>query len=96
VNNWEPLDVSVFSSAYLKLCGSKFDLSQLNDTYRHLSNFTLNKNNKEDISDLTMSTNEFETFVKENHKDEGYTWEKDMLPKIKDVVWRSLKALQET
>jgi hypothetical protein len=61
-----------------------------------LSNFTLNKNNKEDISDLTMSTSEFETFVRENHSDAEYTWEKNMLPKISDVVWRSLKALQET
>lgn len=25
-----------------------------------------------------------------------FEWRTDMLPKIKDVVWRSLKALQET
>lgn len=41
VNSWDPLDVSVFSSAYLKLCGSAFDLKNLGDVYRHLSNYSI-------------------------------------------------------
>ena len=96
VNSWEPLDVSIFSSAYLKLCGSKFDLKQLDDTFRHLSNFSLNKKGETNLNELTMSKSDFESFVRNYHKNETYTWEKDMLPKISDVVWRSLKALQET
>ena len=27
VNSWEPLDVSIFQTAYLKMCGSAFDLN---------------------------------------------------------------------
>ena len=41
VNSWDPLDASVFSSAYLKLCGSAFDLKNLGDVYRHLSNYSI-------------------------------------------------------
>jgi hypothetical protein len=26
----------------------------------------------------------------------SFTWQNNMLPKINDVVWRSLKALQDT
>ena len=26
---------------------------------------------------------------------ENFTWENDMLPKINDVVWRTLKSVQE-
>ena len=47
VNSWEPLDVCVFSSAYLKVCGSEFDLKDLNDVYKHLSNYTIQKENGE-------------------------------------------------
>ena len=60
VNSWEPLDVCVFSAAYLKLCSSAFDLNHINDIYRHLSNYSLQKRAPEDpdqkLSDIVMST----------------------------------------
>jgi len=94
VNSWEPLDVTIFSTAYLKICGSTFDLGQLNDTFRHLSNFSLQKKGDTDDSELVMSTEEFETFMRKNEADfSDFTWEKDMFPKISDVVWRSLKSV---
>ena len=58
VNSWEPLDVSVFSSAYLKLCGSQFDLKNLSDVYRHLSNYSIQKENGEKV-ELVMSSTQF-------------------------------------
>ena len=64
VNSWEPLDVSIFSTAYLKMCGSTFDLTQLSDTFRHLSNFSLQKKGDVDDSELVMSTEEFEKFIR--------------------------------
>ena len=60
MNTWEPLDVCVFSAAYLKLCGSEFDLKHINDIYRHLSNYSLQKKGPEDAehkqSEIVMST----------------------------------------
>ena len=64
VNSWEPLDVSIFSSAYLKMCGSTFDLTQLNDTFRHLSNFSLQKKGDQDSADLVMSTAQFQEYIR--------------------------------
>ena len=104
VNSWEPLDACVFSAAYLKLCGSAFDLTQINDIYRHLSNYTLQKKGaaaaddpEQSASELVMSTEQFEAYMREQQPNtEGFTWEEHMLPKIKDVVWRTLKAVQET
>lgn len=55
VNSWDPLDVCVFSAAYLKVCGSEFDLKNLNDVYRHLSNYTIQKENG-DKEELVMSS----------------------------------------
>jgi hypothetical protein len=39
-----------------------------------------------------MDTKKFEEYMTEMQGKE-FVWQKDMLPKIKDVVWRSLKAL---
>ena len=91
VLSWEPLDVCVFESAYLKICGQEFDLKQYEDTIRHLSNYSLNKNNS-NSKELTMDTKKFEEYMTEM-QGKPFVWQKDMLPKIKDVVWRSLKAL---
>jgi tubulin monoglycylase TTLL3/8 len=57
VLSWEPLDICVFDSCYLKICGQDFDLKQFEDTLRHLSNYSLNKGSGKD---LVMCTSEFE------------------------------------
>lgn len=41
VLSWDPLDVLVFDSCYLKICGQEFDLKAYDDTLRHLSNYSL-------------------------------------------------------
>ena len=58
--------------AYLKLCGSSFDLSQIQDIYRHLSNYTLQKKGasisddpETSISELAMSTEHFEAYMRD-------------------------------
>ena len=59
VNSWEPLDVCVFSTAYLKVCASSFDLGKLDDPLRHLSNFSINRKAVSDEitnEDLVLST----------------------------------------
>ena len=97
MNSWEPLDVSIFSVAYLKMCGSDFDLRNLSDTLRHLSNYSLQKKGEvENPNSLVMSTTKFEEFAQQDLNMKDFTWAKDMLPKISDVVWRSLKSMQET
>lgn len=44
-----------------------------------------------------MNTIEFEKYITESdEKGQPFSWHSDMLPKINDIVWRSLKAVQET
>ena len=40
-----------------------------------------------------MSSTEFQEFMQRTHP--GFTWAENMLPKINDVVWRTLKGVQE-
>ena len=97
VTSFEPLCVYVFSSAYLRLCGSEFLLSDIDDTFRHISNYTVQKKNKRvenRKTDLCLSSAQFETYVQE-HGEKGFTWKGDMFPKIKQIVIETLKAGQE-
>lgn len=43
-----------------------------------------------------MSTQQFVEFMRGKSPDSEFTWETHMLPKIKDLVWRSLKCIQDT
>jgi len=46
VTSFEPLVVYCFSTYYLRLCGSEFSLSDIEDSFKHLSNFSIQKNNQ--------------------------------------------------
>ena len=42
---------------------------------------------------LVMSTEKFEEFARRDLNLKDFQWKTDMLPKISDVVWRSLKSM---
>ena len=43
-----------------------------------------------------MSSIQFETFMRDTSpQNKNFSWANDMLPKINDVVWRTLKGVQE-
>lgn len=91
VMSWEPLDVYVFDACYLKICGSEFDLKAHDDILKHLSNYSLQKNEK-DKKELVMSSADFEAYMREG-KDPHFTWKHSMLPQIESVIWRTLKSV---
>lgn len=52
----------MFSDFYLRICGSKYELSDFQDSYKHLTNFSIQKKNSNvgNIKDdLVMSQSEF-------------------------------------
>eukprot|EP00347_Sterkiella_histriomuscorum_P023613 403333992 len=58
VTSFDPLQIYVFSDYYLRICGSEFSLDDIQDNYKHLSNYTIQKNNQRvenKDEDLTMS-----------------------------------------
>jgi tubulin monoglycylase TTLL3/8 len=58
VTSFEPLVIYSFSDFYLRICGSDFNLHDIGDSYKHLSNYTIQKTNQKiakDSDELTMS-----------------------------------------
>jgi len=45
VTSWEPLEIYVFDSAYIRICSEEFSLDDFNNTYKHLSNYRIQKTN---------------------------------------------------
>lgn len=41
VTSYDPLKVYLFDEFYVRLCGSKYDLSDISDNYKHLTNFSI-------------------------------------------------------
>lgn len=41
VSSFDPLKIYIFPEFYLRICGSKYDLSDIKDSYKHLTNFSI-------------------------------------------------------
>lgn len=69
VTSFNPLTIYMFNSCYLKLCGSEYRLDNIKDKFRHISNYSVQKNNQRinDVkSDLIMSLPQFLTHLKKH------------------------------
>jgi len=64
----------------LRICAKEFDLTQFTDAQRHLSNFSINKEDE-----LVMSTDDFCDFISKQ-RNRLYTWENDFLPQVHKIV----------
>lgn len=97
VTSWEPLDVYVFDTAYLRLCCKDFNLSNMQDIYVHLSNYSIqrrcssaNPNQKQENPNV-MSIEEFVEYL--NYPN---MWTDEMFPKLQSIIFRALKSIQDT
>ena len=45
VTSFDPLQIYMFEDFYLRICGSKYELNDIQDSYKHLTNFSIQKHN---------------------------------------------------
>ncbi len=43
VSSFDPLKVYIYKKAYLRICGSPFDLTDISDPFKHISNYSIQK-----------------------------------------------------
>ena len=82
---------------FSKICGNDFNLRNLADQYSHLSNFSIQKGNKQfGNDDLVMSHDQFEAYVRKHVESRSdFSWDSDMRTQINQVVYATLKAAQD-
>ena len=91
VTSFEPLQVYIFSQFYVRICGSKYDLSDIQDSYKHLTNFSIQKHNKgvsDKNEDLVMSQEEF--FKKAFRNDEQKI--KKVRKGLEEIVIKTIRS----
>lgn len=88
---WDPLDVYVFDTAYLRLCSVDFSLTDLHNVYKHLSNYSIQKHTEYTENPNVMSISEFQQYL-----GDPTAWDSTIFPRIKNVIYRTLKGVQDT
>ena len=92
VTSYSPLVIYMFNSCYFKICGSEFVLDDIKDKYRHISNFSIQKNNERvSRSELIMSVTQFVDHLREHFGIE-IDWQKDMVPKLAKIIKNTMYA----
>ena len=89
VISYEPLTIYFFNNCYLRLCQLPFSLDSL-EAYRHLANYSLQKNLARTQEDTVWSLSRFIDYLHDIDRD----WE-EILVKIHYLVIKTLKAVRE-
>eukprot|EP00826_Nyctotherus_ovalis_P051113 TRINITY_DN6372_c0_g1_i9.p1 TRINITY_DN6372_c0_g1~~TRINITY_DN6372_c0_g1_i9.p1 ORF type:complete len:211 (-),score=41.49 TRINITY_DN6372_c0_g1_i9:222-854(-) len=94
VTSFEPLEVYMFDTCYLRLCGNPFSLDNIKDDFAHITNYSIQKKNMnvEGVrSDLVMSLPQFLHYL-QLHKH----WKTDIWSKMKEIINETIIAASES
>ena len=82
VSSFDPLEVFIYKDAYMRICSKDFELEMFEDIQRHISNFSVNKD-----EELVMSSHDFITYLQQHTtKFKHVTWESHFLPQIERIA----------
>ncbi|CAL1161196.1 unnamed protein product, partial [Cladocopium goreaui] len=85
VRSVQPLKVFLFSECYLRLCNGMYDLGDLRDRERHISNWQVNKHGKNVVEGAVVSLQDFREELEALTGLQDY-WERQLLPQLKHIV----------
>ena len=94
VTSFDPLKIYVFSEFYLRICGSKYDLNDIEDAYKHLTNFSIQKHNAKvdnKKEDLVMSQAEFFQRAFRNNQEKC----EKVRTGIHEIIVKTIRSAQE-
>ncbi len=63
VPRWSPLCVLMFNECYLRFGSADYNLTDINNLFSHLTNNSINKNNKNATCDTMWSLTQFKTYL---------------------------------
>lgn len=93
VTSFRPLQAYMFSTCYLRLCNRPYDLGDLEDRQRHVSNWSVNRNGQHVAEGGIASLAELRTALGEVTGDGNY-WEKSLLPELRSMILHCLRAAE--
>lgn len=93
VTSVNPLTVYMFSSCYLRICSTDFDLQDLKNNYRHLTNFSVNKHNYGRNAENSVCKVEYlKDYLKYSRNIE---WDSYIKPQITNIILKTLACVSD-
>lgn len=93
VRSVAPLRIFLFSECYLRLCNDMYDLGDLRNRERHISNWQVNKHGKNIVDGACASLEEFREELKEI-TGSGTFWEDKLLPQMEHIVIETMRSVE--
>lgn len=93
VRSFNPLRAYMFSSCYLRLCNEPYDLGDLANRQRHISNWSVNRHGKHVAEGAVASLEDLRATLKEI-TGEGNYWEEHLQPRVREAILHCLRAVQ--
>lgn len=88
-----PLTIFIFDGFYCRMCSNPYDVDNFKDTSRHLTNYSVNKDNFKQGAGMLKQSAMDDIFLKEYLKEtRGIDWDTFMQPKIEEIVIEALRA----
>ncbi|CAE8632927.1 unnamed protein product [Polarella glacialis] len=93
VRSFEPLKAYMFSSCYLRFCNEPYDLGDLANRQRHISNWAVNRHGKHVAEGAVASLDEL-IEVLQQITGQGRYWEEKLAPQLQHTILSCLKAVR--
>ncbi|KAL4495059.1 hypothetical protein ABPG72_015759 [Tetrahymena utriculariae] len=95
VKSFNPLRVYYYKQAYLRVCSSEYDLQDTRNIFSHFTNYSINRNKfiqNNNVEDSAISLKLLKDIIKKEH---GISYQKNIQPKINEIIVHSLKSVQK-
>ena len=93
VTSMNPLTVYMFSDCYLRVCSSDFNLEDIKNNYRHLTNFSINK--EKYGKNVQNSVCELEPLKEYLRETRNLDWDTHIKPRIVNIILKTLFSVCE-
>jgi len=94
VSSMNPLVIYMFSSSYIRLCSQEYDLKDIKNNFKHLTNFSLNKGNFQNGNeDSVCHIDALKQYLKES---KGIDWDTVIKPKIVDIIKKTISSAADS
>jgi hypothetical protein len=89
-----PLRIFIFSECYLRLCNEAYDLNDLRNRERHISNWQVNKHGKNVTNGAVASLAEFKEELR-SITGSHTSWEDKLRPQLCNIVVQTMRAAEK-
>lgn len=93
VRSIDPLEAYMYSDCYLRLCCEPFDLGDLANRRRHISNWAVNKSNSNVVDGAVLTLQDFKKELM-HFTGRSSCWDEELLPKVRTIVLHCLNSVR--